>query len=127
MKLTTNCNKCNKEISFLSQKKDRRELAKQKGENLELSCNHCDQTDVYHVNKIYAAENRKFSLFAAFAFLIGTPLVFYLIWDYLFQFSQIYVIAGMVAITGFPFIVYSIIEKEQRNKVKRFNSYRLRA
>lgn len=127
MKLTTNCKNCSKEISFSSPKRDRVELSKQKGESLELSCSCCELTDFYHVNKIYANESRILSLVAAFVFLFGTPLAFYFIWDYLFQFSQIYVITGMIGITAFPLVIYSILEKEQRNKVQRFNSYRIKA
>lgn len=127
MKLIANCNNCNKDISFTSLKKDRVELAKQKGDNIELNCKQCTHTDSYHVNKIYANESRLLSLVAAFIFLFGMPLAFYFIWDFLFQFSQIYVIAGMIGITVFPFIIYSIIEKEQRNKVQRFNCYRIRS
>lgn len=127
MKLSTSCSYCKNDINFSSRKKDRVELARLKGEEVELSCKKCDHIDSYHVNKIYATENRLVLILASFIFLIGTPLAFYFIWDFLFQFSQIYVISGMIVITVFPFIIYSILEKEQRNRVKRFNSYRIRA
>lgn len=125
MKLITNCNNCEKEITFSGHAKDRVEFLNKKGEKIELTCRYCEQTGFYHVNRIYATENKKDLLFATFIFLFGTPLIFYLIWDYLFRFSQIYVIAGMTSILGFPFLIYSLIDREQRKKVQRFNSYRV--
>ncbi len=123
MLLYTNCHNCRKEIRFSTSEPDRVELSKSKGEKIELTCKHCGQTDFYHVNKINATESRIAQIIGLTIFVIGTPLTLYLIWDYLFRFLYIYVIAGLIGIIGVPFMIYGIIEKEQRRKVRLFNNY----
>jgi len=125
MRLYTNCHNCRKEIRFSSWESDRVELSKSKGDKIELNCKNCGQKDFYHVNRIKATESKISQIIGLTIFLIGTPLVFIWIWDYIFQFAYIYVIAGLVGVIGVPFMIYSIIESEQRKKVSQFNNYKI--
>ena len=125
MRLYSNCHECKKEIRFSTWESDRVGLSKAKGNKIELTCNYCRKTDYYHVNQIRATESRFAGLTALIIFLIGTPLTIYLTWDYIFQFSYIYIIAGLTGIIGVPITVYSIIEKEQRDKISRFNYFKI--
>ncbi len=126
MRLYTNCHNCKKEIRFSTVEPDRVELSKTKGNKIELTCKQCGQTEFYHLNKIKATESKITQIIGLPVFIIGTPLTLYLIWDYIFRFTYIYIIAGLIGIIGVPFMIYSIIEKEQRKKVKRFNNYKVR-
>jgi len=105
---------------------DRVEFSKSKGDKIELTCLHCGQTDFYHLNKIKATESKIAQLIGLTIFIIGTPLTIYFIWDYFFRFTYIYVIAGLIGLIGVPFMIYSLIDKDQRKKVKRFNNYKIR-
>ncbi len=125
MRLYVNCHNCRKEIRFSTSESDRVELSKSKGDKIELTCNQCGQTDIYHVNKIKATENKIAQIIGLIIFVIGTPLTIYLIWDYIFQFAYIYVIASLIGLIGVPFMVYSVIEREQREKVRQFNKYQI--
>ena len=125
MRLYTNCHNCKSEIRFSTVEPDRVELSKTKGNKIELNCNHCGHTDFYHLNKIKATESKIAQIIALVIFVIGTPLTLYLIWDYIFRFTYIYVIAGLIGLIGVPFMIYSIIEKEQRKKVRLFNNYKI--
>ena len=125
MRLYTNCHNCRKEIKFSTSEPDRVELSKSKGDKIELTCNHCGQTDFYHVNEIKATESKTAQIVGLIIFVIGTPLAFYLIWDYIFRFTNIYAIAGLIGIIGVPFMVYSVINRDQKRKVRLFNNYKI--
>jgi hypothetical protein len=125
MRLYTNCHNCKKEIRFSSWESDRVELSKSKGDKIELTCKNCVQKDLYHINRIKATESKVAQIIGLIIFLVGTPLVFIWIWDYIFQFAYIYVIAGLVGMIGVPFMIYSVIEREQRKKVRQFNNYKI--
>ncbi len=77
------------------------------------------------MNRIKATESIIAKIIKLIILLVGTPLVLFWVWDYIFQFTYIYAIAGMVGILGVPFAVYFVIEKEQRKKVKQFNTYKI--
>lgn len=81
---------------------------------------------MYHVNEIKASGSKVAQIAGLLIFIAGTPLVFLWIWDYFFRFAYIYVIAGLVLMIGVPYIIYSLIEKEQRKKVRQFNNYKVR-
>ncbi len=125
MRLYTNCHNCRKEIKFSTSEPDRVELSKSKGEKIELNCNYCGQKDFYHVNKIKATESKTAQVTGLIIFIIGTPLTFYLIWDYTFRVAHIDAIVGLIGIIGVPFMVYSIINMEQKRKVRLFNMYKI--
>jgi hypothetical protein len=63
------------------------------------------------VNRIKATESKIVKIIGLIIFLVGTPLVLLWIWDYIFQFTYIYVIAGLVGVIGVPFMIYSVIER----------------
>ncbi len=125
MRLYTNCHNCKKEIRFSSWESDRVELSRSKGDKIELTCKNCGHKDFYHINRIQATESKIAQIIGLTIFLAGTPLVFLWIWDYIFQFAYIYVIVGLVGMIGFPFMIYSVIEREQRKKVRQFNNYKI--
>ncbi len=125
MRLYTNCHNCNKEIRFSRWESDRGELSKSIGNKIELTCRICGHKDFYHLNRINATESKITQIIGLTIFLAGTPLVLIWIWDYLFQFTYIYMIAGLVGIIIVPFMVYSVVESEQRKKVRQFNNYKI--
>ncbi|MCT4645989.1 MAG: hypothetical protein N4A74_13470, partial [Carboxylicivirga sp.] len=91
MRLYTNCHNCKKEIRFSGWESDRVELSKSKGDKIELTCKSCGQKSVYHINRINATESKITRIIGLIIFLVGTPLTLLWIWDYIFQFSYIYV------------------------------------
>jgi len=79
MRLYANCYNCRKEIRFSTSEPDRVELSKSKRDKIDLTCNQCGQTDFYHVNKIRSTESKIAQIIGLIFFVIGTPLIFYLI------------------------------------------------
>ena len=80
---------------------------------------------MYHVNRIIASESKIAKIIGLIIFLVGTPLMFLWIWDYIFQSAYVYVIAGLIGLIGIPSMIYSIIEKEQKNKIRLFNNCKI--
>ena len=126
MDLYTRCNHCKKDISFSANVIDRVHLSEIKGTQISLDCSHCHNKGIYHPNKIKATHTKLALIITLLTLLVGTPLTLYFIWDYLFLRNSVYAIAGLVGMVGFPFIIYSIIESGQRDKIRHFNSYMIK-
>lgn len=125
MRLYTNCHSCKNEIRFSTWEPDRVELSKSKGDKINLTCKKCGNKNLYHVNEIKAMESLISLLIGLIIFLIGTPMVLIFTWDYFFRFTFIYISAGLIGILGLPFMVYWVIENEQKKKVRQFNKYKI--
>ena len=126
MTLSTDCKSCREEIRFFSLANDRVRLAKKKGEKFELRCDKCKSIDLYHVDEINAEENKIILIVGLMIFIIGTPLILYLIWDYIFQFANVRAIVGFVTMIGIPFIFFLIINENEEKRVRTFNRFKLR-
>ncbi len=125
MKLYTNCKKCKKEIRFSTWEPDRTRLAMTQGKKLELKCKKCGQTQKYHVNELIAEESKIALIIGLLIFLVGTPLTVYWLWGYLFKVALIYSTITIAALIGVPLTIFTLIERGQREKVSRFNSFKL--
>ena len=126
MKLVTSCKKCSQEIKFFSRVENRPRLAQKKGEEFELKCQNCKATCKYHVDEISAEENKSIQIVALVVFFLGTPLIIYLTWGYLFRLANIYAIGGLVGAMIIPFLIFTVINKGQEEKVRNFNRYKIK-
>lgn len=121
MKLFTNCKNCKSEITFRSWYSDRVEFKKSKGDSLKLTCKSCNKTDKYYIDNIKAKES-KFALLIAFMlFLIGTPILFFSLWDYFLKVNYFYGMLGLLIPLTIPSIIYMVISKNESSKVRLFN------
>jgi hypothetical protein len=126
MILTTRCNNCNQEIKKWTWYTDRIELAKSEGEFIEQNCKSCDNKTKNHVDDFQATPSKFAHVIASLIFLIGTPIVLYLIWDVLWMLKRSYsilVVAGLVLV---PITVYVLILKDDRRKVRSFNNHKMK-
>ena len=125
MKLQTTCKKCNSEISFYTWNTDRVSLAMKKGKVIKLDCKNCDAIEKYHLNELTAKPSKIALLIGLIIFVFGTPFVLLLTWDIIFQSLNIYFISGLIAIIGAPLFVYLFIERNEANKVRNFNNFKI--
>jgi len=100
-------------------------LAKKKGEKIKLKCK-CGHTEAYHVNDIMAGTNRMISLLGSGIFLIGTPVVVYLIWNTIGGTHYPYAISALLGGGLMPFLIYRAITKYESDKKRMFNQYKIR-
>lgn len=117
MIIATKCSKCDQEIKKWTWYSDRVELAKSESEFLEMYCKSCNTSAKYHVDSFNAEPNKLAIITATAVFLIGTPLVFYFIWDLLLELTWSYSILKVAGLLLIPVIVYGIILKNDRRKV----------
>lgn len=96
-----------------------------KGKKIELKCKKCSYVSKYHLNDMTARESKIALIIGLLIFFIGTPLTIYLLWEYVFKMAFIYSTIVFIILIGIPFTIYSLIEKEQRQKVRYFNSSKL--
>lgn len=125
MKLYTNCKNCKKEIRFFTWEADRIRLAMDKGKKIELKCKNCNHVYKYHLNDLTAKESKIALAIGLLIFLVGTPLTVYWLWKYLFKVSLIYSTITIASLIVVPLTIFILIEKGQREKVSRFNSFKI--
>jgi hypothetical protein len=109
MKLHTNCAHCKSEISFWVWVSDRVELKKSNGDFLKLTCKKCKQTKEYEVDNLKARESKIALLTGFLIFVVGTPTILILMWDYIWE-AGIYGIVSLLFMVLIPSIIYGIIK-----------------
>ena len=91
------------------------------GKSNELNCTNCGKINIIHPNKFFARESKTAHLIAGLAFLIGSSLACYAIFVMMTETNStigIYIVAGLLLI---PMMIYLIIDKEERKRVRTFN------
>jgi len=126
MTLTVSCKSCRQVIRFSEWVSDRLQLARKKGENIEIKCKTCGQTNKYHVDDIKADNNKALTIFNSVIFLLGTPLLVYIIWRNIGQANYPYAVAGLLGGGLIPIYIYITISKSQRDRQNMFNRHRVR-
>ncbi len=121
----TNCIHCTYEIEVNEFVNDRAELAKEKGDSIELICENCKSKNSYHVNKIRAKESKVVSIVAFCVFLSGTGLIAFLLKDYLFLPNNPYNVLAFGGVLLIPSMVFMVLNKHEGGNVKRFNQYQI--
>ncbi len=123
MKLYTDCPYCKKMNSFRAFVSDRGELIRSKGETVEIACKHCGSSYHSPIDKIYA-KNSKISIIIAVSILIlGAPIIFIGINSFLKDTNYFIISSGIIIV---PSIIYQIINKQDKDRVKHFNSFHVR-
>jgi len=120
MKLFIKCANCKSIISFRTWCVDRVSLKMSKGDSIDLTCKQCNKSSTYDVDDLKARESKIAILVALAIFVIGTPVLLILIWDYLWQ-AGIYTVLAILFIIGVPIIVFGIINKQDSQRISRFN------
>ena len=121
MKVYTKCKKCKSDISFSTWETDRVGLKMSKGESIKLTCKKCNFSANYAIDDFKAKESKIAHLIALLVFLIGTPILFILLWDKMFKTNNIYTIYGLVIPLIIPSIIFTIISRNDRLRVSSFN------
>jgi hypothetical protein len=125
MILQSKCHNCGKQIRFFSFAKDRMELSKLKTfTQIDLKCRKCGQIDKYDINDIFV-ESKIIKILALMIFLIGTPLILLLLWDYIGTFRNICAAATMTGLIMIPCSIYGIMTKNINNKQRIFNQNKI--
>lgn len=121
MKLYTKCTNCKSDISFWTWTSDRVGFKKSNGDYISLTCKNCNQNTKYHIDDVKAKESKLAYIIALLIFLAGTPILFLFLWDYMFMTNNIYTILGLVIPLIVPSLIFGIITKNDRQRVRLFN------
>jgi len=120
MKLFIKCINCKSDISFWTWNSDRVALKMSKGDKINLTCKKCHKTSTYTVDDFRARESRIAIFIALTIFLIGTPILFVLLWDYLWQ-AGVHTVLAILFVIAMPSLIFGIINKQDSQRVSRFN------
>ena len=121
MRLQTRCQSCGEFIRFKERGRDRFELVKKRGVELNLSCNMCNRTLPYHVNDIKAIANKPLMLFAGLIFVLGTCLMIAYVSGLMIRFTNVHVVSSLAGFIIVPYFIYEAINQAIRQKVSYFN------
>lgn len=117
MFIYSDCNSCQKTLSFFIQEETRAEYAIKKGDFKILNCKNCGSNSKIHLNKFKAKTSITMTIIGLLVFLIGTPLGLFFFKYYLSTVSSIWVYGTIIC----PPTVYLIIKKQDQNRVRSFN------
>ncbi|WMI66872.1 hypothetical protein RBH94_06860 [Aestuariibaculum sp. YM273] len=92
------------------------------GKILKEECKSCEKTKSYHINQIYANESKIISFIAIMVFVLGTGFALYMIAEMFIVLKTVTVISSVAFALLFPILIYTVLEKEDRLRVRIFNN-----
>jgi len=98
----------------------------QYGEEIDFSCQKCGSFNKRRVNEFYAKPSKIAFFVAALIFLICTPIFLYLSLFYRVQLSNPTILLSFGGEILLPIVVYTLLLKQDRNRVNAFNRHFLR-
>lgn len=126
MKVFGRCKNCKNEIKFSTRSTTRFDLATKKGENITLYCKSCGIKSGFHVDDLFTKKSKTAQIGAGTILLIGTPLIFFLLFRIFAESRNIYAIYIVGGFLLVPVIVYGVINKQDQTRVSSFNRNKLR-
>ena len=77
------------------------------------------------MNQLSAVESKFALSIALIVFILGGVALTYIAVSFAFETRNVYTIIGIVSVIGIPAAIYMTIEKEERNKIRRFNNFKV--
>ncbi len=111
MKVYAKCEYCKSDVSKWIWAENKVDLKKTNGETIKIQFSKCSKSNNINIDKLKARESKIAQIISILAFLAGTPVLFLLVWDYLFKTNNIYSIAILVTPIIVPSIIYSVVSK----------------
>lgn len=121
MRIGTSCNSCDSSIYIEEKARNRYELSKKVGENINLTCPKCGEKDNYHLRDV-VAENNFLSKLVFPISLIVSVLSIVILWKFgtdIYSFQLIPTVLVMIS------MIATAINFNDQEKVKYFNAYRV--
>ena len=126
IKLYTRCSECGENINYYSWETTRANLQMQKGRFVEIDCKHCGKVDNYYLNNLRAEKSNIALIVSFIIFALGTPAVFFLLWDTLVKTANLYFMIVLLGVILVPSIMYGLILKDERKKINSFNRFKIK-
>jgi len=125
MIISTKCKNCKAQIPYRTNYSDKVEFAMENGKFVELQCKKCGVKGKYHIDSFYAKPSKLSLIISTIIFLLGTPLVLYLVWDKMTNSGCILCIAIIFIPIIIPSLIYGIMIKNDRIRVNAFNRHKI--
>jgi len=100
MKLSYYCKSCNKKNFYQTKTKDRFELQKEVGDEINLRCSKCGTVNKKHINRLFAVVNPTFILIG----LVVAIIVTLLLWDF-----------GLISTLSFTIPIFFLFDAQKRS------------
>ncbi len=126
MIISTKCKNCKEIIPYKTYSSDKVEFAMENGKFVELKCEKCGVKGKYHIDSFYAKPSKLSLIISTIIFLIGTPVILYLVWDRITSSSCVLCIAIIFIPIIIPSLIYGIMVKNDRIIVNAFNRHKIK-
>lgn len=125
MILQSKCHNCGKQIRFYSFASDRWELSNHKSfTKITLKCRNCGLKDNYHINDVFA-KSKIIQILSLLIFVIGTPLILFLLWDYIWTLRNVYAISVIIGLIMIPSTISIIMTRNIEFQQNTFNQNKI--
>lgn len=121
MKVYYMCSNCSYEIGFKTESTTRVEFAMKNKKGKTLTCKQCNHIEILKINKVYTKESKIIIIVSMTIFLLGSVIATSFL---LKMINEMNTVLGIIVITSgllIPVWIYTILNKEDRRRVKSFN------
>ncbi|MCB0473070.1 MAG: hypothetical protein KDC56_08425 [Flavobacteriaceae bacterium] len=132
MILKSYCKFCRKEISVNGTARDRAELSFKKGKAIKVTCDKCFKAAPYHPNEIFAVRSKTGMVTGVLVLILSIVLILVLIGNYYLDHRE-YIennsfraFARLMFLPVIPILVYQLITDRENNKIRIFNSFKIK-
>jgi len=125
MIISSKCKNCKEQIPYKTNTSDKVEFAMENGKFVELQCEKCGDKGKYHIDSFYAKPSKLALIISTIIFLLGTPVILYLVWDKIINSSCVLCIAFIFIPIIIPSLIYGIMVKNDRIRVNTFNRHNI--
>lgn len=122
MKLIAYCQTCQNKNTVKKRASDRYKLSQRIGEKFDLKCPKCSTSNHFSVNDV-SAENG-ITGFISFLFALVAIAVGFIFLKRYFSISTWWLIPALISI---PVSFYAISSKEENNRIRAFNRYKIKS
>jgi len=123
MKIYAKCIQCEAPVRLKGRFNDRREIIREVGETVNLTCGECHQNQDVMVGSLKAEQNRWGEATFYLSSILVTLAIFWGLMKYVLSHDLGLVNYDVVVIATIPSFVYVIYSHQERNRVRRFNGY----
>ena len=122
MRLYFLCDNCTNTSYINSFSPTRGDLAKEKGNQIKITCRSCKKQSNVHVNDLKAQKSKFSQIVAILVFFIGTTVLFWLFYDFMGSTSFLISSGGLIV---FPAIIFGFLNRQEQTRVSSFNRYKV--
>jgi hypothetical protein len=120
------CENCSKKNSFLSVCESRVDFFENNGKHKTITCKYCSHENIIHINNLTAKSSLFSIVIRIGVLLIGTIWFGYFLYQFNGALSDVLHRIAFYMHLVIPLIVFTLLNRNEENKIRSFNSYKIK-